>query len=111
MDGELSIESKALLALSTHQHNNPNFIAIARLLIEHGADINAVDHRCHNSLMIVCMMHYLEIDELIEMAKFFIKGGINLKARDKNGDSVARILIKRGFMGDSPIIRLLHGKN
>ena len=44
--------------------------------------------------MIVCMMHYLKMDELIEMAKFFIEGGINVEARDKNGDSVAHILIK-----------------
>ena len=99
-------ESDALIGLCTYQHDHPDFIAIARLLIENGANINAVDDRFRNSLLILCVEH-LDADDLLDMTQFLIQNGIDFKARDKDGNSAAKILCIRGFSKESAIMRLL----
>ena len=99
-------QSGALIELCTHQHNHPDFMAVVRLLIENGADINAVDHQGRNSLHILCMMH-LDTDDLFDMAQFLIERGIDYKACDKNGKSTVRVLNERGISKSTSIMRLL----
>jgi len=99
-------ESDALIGLCTYQHDHPDFIAVARLLIENGANINAVDDRFRNSLLILCVEH-LDADDLMDMTQFLIQNGIDFKARDKDGNSAAKILCIRGFSKKSAIMRLL----
>ena len=99
-------ESDALIWLCTYQHDHPDFIAVARLLIENGANINAVDDRFRNSLLILCVEH-LDADDLMDMTQFLIQNGIDFKARDKDGSSAAKILCSRGFSRKSAIMRLL----
>jgi ankyrin repeat protein len=99
-------ETDALIALCAYQHDHPDFMAIARLLIENGTNINAVDDQCRNSLIILCMEH-LDTDDLLVMAQLLIQNGIDVKARDKNGSSAVTVLCQRGFSKCSPTMRLL----
>jgi len=102
----LGNKSGALIELCTHQHDHPDLMAVARLLIENGADINAFDHQCRNSLLILCVEH-LDSDDLFDMAKFLIQSGIDFKARDKDGNSALSVLRQRGFLNSTPLMRLL----
>ena len=106
LGNESADKSGALIELCTHQHDHPDFMAVARLLIENGADINAVDHQGRNSLHILCMMH-LDTDDLFDMAQFLIERGIDYKACDKNGKSTVRVLNERGISKSTSIMRLL----
>ena len=102
-------ESNALISLCTYQHEHPDFMAVARLLIENGAPINSVDDQRSNSLLILCINHL--DDDLIDMARLLIQNGIDIKARDKKGRSAESILRLRGYSISSPIMCLLRSKN
>ena len=106
LGNESADKSGALIELCTHQHDHPDFMAVARLLIENGADINAFDHQCRNSLLILCVEH-LDSDDLFDMAQFLIQSGIDFKARDKDGNSAVSVLRQRGFSNSTPLMRLL----
>ena len=105
MDVKASDGSTALLTLCACQHDHPDFMAVLRLLVEHGANVNSRDSQGRNALLIICTEHLS--DDLVDRIKFLIENQVDVNARDVNGTKAFNLLIRRGFSKSSEVIELL----
>jgi ankyrin repeat protein len=84
---ELNKKNKDSLS-SLHLVCMNNQLAVARLLIEHGADINIESQNKDSPLILACKNNNKEIVELL------IEHGANINSRNKKGDTALISLIK-----------------
>jgi len=76
---------------------SPKHIQIAKLLIEHGADVKSAFH----------MAVYTGSADLV---KLFLEKGADIDAQDNNGDTALHIATRRGYL-DVVKVLLEHGAN
>ena len=102
--------SNCLIALATNHYQRPDFFPILRLLIQNGADVNAVSFKKQNVLSILCYKY--EGEDFVAIVKLLLDYHVNTNCRDKYHNRPLDILIKsRGFQRDSEIVRLIRDSN
>jgi|GEM_PF-4425905 len=76
----------------SHHLNQQEFIETLGLLIKNGANVNVIDHRGRNPLIILLQPGTDQISPPPVMAiDLFIKNGIDINTKDESGNSVYRL--------------------
>jgi ankyrin repeat protein len=85
-----------LIALSISHHSHPNFIPIAKMLIEEGCDLNGQNKKGQSALTIICDQHKVADDSAIcDILKLLLQSGANVQAKDQTGRSAIDIIKQR----------------
>ena len=85
-----SAGSHVLVALTYCNYDHPNYLEMARQLIEKGADPNATDFRGRNSFFILCEKNK-SVDLLLMLRELIILG-VNPSTKDNNDRNDSEIL-------------------
>ena len=98
--------SNVLTALGTNYNTHPDFFAVLRLLIQHGANVNAVGFKKQNILSIICFKYKEE--DFVDIVRFLLKCDVETNKRDGLDLKPVDILLgKRGFSKDSEVVRII----
>jgi ankyrin repeat protein len=102
------IYSSALIALSYNYLKHPDFDDAVRLLVERGANINALDIKRQTVLIIVCTQHLGDnMKSFTEIVRLLVKCGADINAVHSEGRKAVEILVRRGFSIKSEIDQML----
>ena len=85
-----SAGSHVLVALTYCNYDHPNYLEMARQLIEKGADPNATDFRGRNSFFILCEKNK-SVDLLLMLRELIILG-VNPSTKENNDRNASEIL-------------------
>ncbi len=97
-----------LQLLATNSNEKDNLTDVIRILIEHGAEVNATDLDGYTALHYLCWKY--QNDNLIDVVRLLIESKINLNSRDHRG-STAFLFLCRFYDKENliDIIKLMIG--